>query len=144
MHHDRLNEWTNYIQTKGRTANKVLPKAGLTCYYDSSVLNQTLVFQLNFSAKIPAFGNTQSVREYAEIAWLSLHSWCPAVGHGNRPADRYTAFIVCFLWPSVDFEAEWPVAAAEACFVSCSLPGSIVSGSARNDCPTILQPSLGF
>ncbi len=61
MRHDRLNEWKNYKQTKGRTANKVLPKAGLTCYYDSSVLNQTLVFQLNFSAKIPAFGNTQTV-----------------------------------------------------------------------------------
>ena len=73
-----------------------------------------------------------------------MHSWCPAVGHGNRPADRYTAFIVCFPEPSFDPAAEWPVVAAEACFVSCGLPGSDVPGSARNDCPTILQPSLGF
>ena len=90
------------------------------------------------------FANTRAVREYAEIAWPSLHSWCPAVGHGNRPTDRSNAFIVCFLEPSFDLEAEWPVVAAETYFVTCSLPGSKVSRSARNDCPTILQPSLGF
>ena len=36
-----------------RTANKVLLKAGVTRFYDTFVHNQTLVFQLNFSAKNP-------------------------------------------------------------------------------------------
>lgn len=36
-----------------RTANKVLPKAGVTCFYDTFVLNRTLVFQINSSAETP-------------------------------------------------------------------------------------------
>jgi len=38
---------------KARTANKVLPKAGVTGFYDTFVLNQTLVFQINSSAETP-------------------------------------------------------------------------------------------
>jgi hypothetical protein len=38
---------------EARTGNKVLPKAGVTFYYDSSVLNQTLVFQINSSSETP-------------------------------------------------------------------------------------------
>lgn len=34
-------------------ANKVLPKAGLTCFYDTFVLNRTLAFQINSSAEMP-------------------------------------------------------------------------------------------
>jgi hypothetical protein len=33
--------------------NKVLPKAGLTCFYGTFVLRQTAVLLLNFCAKIP-------------------------------------------------------------------------------------------
>jgi len=46
---------------RATAANKVLPKAGLTCHYDSFVLNQTLVLQMTFVLNIPAFGNTQTV-----------------------------------------------------------------------------------
>ena len=38
---------------ESRTANKVLPKAGVTGFYDTFVLNRTLVFQLNGSAETP-------------------------------------------------------------------------------------------
>jgi hypothetical protein len=36
-----------------RTANKVLPKAGVKCFYDTFVLHRTLVFQINSSAEMP-------------------------------------------------------------------------------------------
>jgi hypothetical protein len=36
-----------------RTANKVLPKAGVTNFYDTFVLKQTFVFQMNRSAETP-------------------------------------------------------------------------------------------
>jgi len=39
--------------TEARTANKVLPKAGVTNFYDTFVLNRTLVFQINSSAETP-------------------------------------------------------------------------------------------
>ncbi len=38
---------------KGAAGNKVLPKAGVTGFYDTFVLNRTLVFQMNGSAKTP-------------------------------------------------------------------------------------------
>lgn len=34
-------------------ANKVLPKAGVSNFYDTFVLNQTLVFQVNGNAETP-------------------------------------------------------------------------------------------
>ena len=39
--------------TEARTANKVLPKAGVTGFYDTFVLNRTLVFPINSSAETP-------------------------------------------------------------------------------------------
>ena len=49
-----LNRQCNFTRTtEARTANKVLPKAGVTCYYDTFVLNRTLVFQINSSAETP-------------------------------------------------------------------------------------------
>jgi hypothetical protein len=39
--------------TEARTANKVLPKAGVTGFYDTFVLNRTIVFQINSSAETP-------------------------------------------------------------------------------------------
>jgi len=36
-----------------RAAHKVLPKAGVTCFYNTFVLNPTLVFQINCSAETP-------------------------------------------------------------------------------------------
>ena len=34
-------------------ANKVLPKAGVSCFYDTFVLNRALVFQIIGSAEMP-------------------------------------------------------------------------------------------
>lgn len=39
--------------TEITTHNKVLPKAGVTCFYDTFMLNRTLVFQINSSAEKP-------------------------------------------------------------------------------------------
>ena len=36
-----------------RTANKVLPQWGLTCFYETFVLKQTVVLLLNICAKNP-------------------------------------------------------------------------------------------
>jgi len=44
-----------------RTHNKVLPKAGVTSFYDSFALNPTLVLKSTVVLKRPAFGNTQNV-----------------------------------------------------------------------------------
>ena len=41
--------------------NKVLPKAGLNGFDWAFVQGSTFVLRLNFSAKNPAFGNTQNV-----------------------------------------------------------------------------------
>jgi hypothetical protein len=41
--------------TEARTDNKVLPKAEVTSIYDTFVLNRTLVFQINSSAKAPRY-----------------------------------------------------------------------------------------
>ena len=41
------------MKIKQRTANKVLPKAGLTNFYDTFVQGSTFVLRLNFCAKNP-------------------------------------------------------------------------------------------
>lgn len=42
------------IKKKGqRTANKVLPKAGVAGFCDTCMLNRILVFQINSSAETP-------------------------------------------------------------------------------------------
>ncbi|KFC22831.1 hypothetical protein IO90_04500 [Chryseobacterium sp. FH1] len=46
---------------KQRTANKVLPKAGLNGFDWIFVQGSTFVLRLNFCTKIPAFGNTRTV-----------------------------------------------------------------------------------
>jgi hypothetical protein len=43
------NDFTN----KARTANKVLPQWGLTCFYETFVLKQTALLLLSFGAKNP-------------------------------------------------------------------------------------------
>jgi hypothetical protein len=48
-------------ETKARTANKVLPKAGLNGFNWAFVQGSTFVLRLSFCAKNPAFGNTQNV-----------------------------------------------------------------------------------
>ena len=59
-HHDRpMNGQTTYRQ-EGRTANKVLPQWGLTCFYETLVGKQTAVHLLNFGAKNPP------LRQYPE------------------------------------------------------------------------------
>lgn len=41
------------LKDKKAAGNKVLPIAGVTCFYESSVLNQAFVFQINSSAETP-------------------------------------------------------------------------------------------
>lgn len=46
---DTKKLWTD----RRATDNKGLPKAGVTSFYDTLVLNRTLVFQINGSAEMP-------------------------------------------------------------------------------------------
>jgi len=46
---------------KRAAGNKVLPKAGLNSFDWAFVQGSTAVIRLNFCAKNPAFGNTQTV-----------------------------------------------------------------------------------
>ena len=57
---DKINEQTAK-RKEGRTANKVLPKAGRNDFDSTFVQDSTAVILLNFCAKIPAFGNTRNV-----------------------------------------------------------------------------------
>ncbi len=65
--------WTgqpvNLPTEEARTANKVLPKAGVKCFYDTFVLNRTLVFQINSSAETPR------LRQYPNryLQWQMQH-----------------------------------------------------------------------
>lgn len=47
----RHDNWT--IEKEAQAHNKGLPKAGVTSFYDTFVLNRTLVFQMNGSAEMP-------------------------------------------------------------------------------------------
>ena len=49
---DQMNGQSTYRQ-EGRTANKVLPQWGLTCFYETFVGKRTVVHLLNFCAKNP-------------------------------------------------------------------------------------------
>jgi hypothetical protein len=40
-------------KNEARTDNKVLPKAGVTSFHDTFVLNRTLGFQINSSTETP-------------------------------------------------------------------------------------------
>jgi hypothetical protein len=58
-----LNDLTGQGQRRA-SANKVLPKAGVTGFYDTLMLNQTSVFQFNCSAETPRlrqYPNRQTV-----------------------------------------------------------------------------------
>ena len=44
---------THFWTERRASGNKVLPKAGVTNFYDTLVLNRTLVFQMNGSAETP-------------------------------------------------------------------------------------------
>ena len=45
------DNWTT--EKEAHAHNKGLPKAGVTSFYDSFVLNRTLIFQINGSAEMP-------------------------------------------------------------------------------------------
>ena len=47
--------------SKSTTPNSTYPKDGVSCSKDSFVVNQTLVFQIKFSAENPAFAKRQNV-----------------------------------------------------------------------------------
>jgi len=68
----------NFMQTQNHIAsfrkcgdadNKVLPKAGLTNFYDTFVLNQSLVFQINNSAETPRLRQYPS--RYQQAYWTT-------------------------------------------------------------------------
>jgi hypothetical protein len=42
-----------YRQTESRTANSRFAKAGVSCFYDSEVLNSSFVHLMKFSAENP-------------------------------------------------------------------------------------------
>ena len=48
-----MNKQNHYTDDRRAAGNKVLPKAGVTCFYDTFMLNRTLVFQINISAETP-------------------------------------------------------------------------------------------
>ena len=52
-HYDMSTERQQDDRREARTGNKVLPKAGVTHFYDTFVHNRTLVFQINSSAETP-------------------------------------------------------------------------------------------
>ncbi len=52
LRHEQMSGQTTYEQ-KGRTANKVLPKAGLNGFDWAFVQGSTFVLRLNFCAKNP-------------------------------------------------------------------------------------------
>ncbi|MBV6480054.1 MAG: hypothetical protein HGGPFJEG_02868 [Ignavibacteria bacterium] len=56
---DQMKGQATYRQ-EGRTANKVLPKAGVTNFYETFVLYSTLVFQINSSAEMPRLRQYQN------------------------------------------------------------------------------------
>jgi hypothetical protein len=41
------------MKNKHRTANSRFAKAGVSCFYDSEVLNSNFILLINFSAKNP-------------------------------------------------------------------------------------------
>ena len=59
-----------------RTANKVLPKAGVMCYYDSLVLTQTLVCQIPSSADMPRLRQYPNVMGNGNLHFVLLSYIC--------------------------------------------------------------------
>ena len=67
---------TTHLRTDSRAAhNKGLPKAGVTNFYDTFVLNQTLVFQLNGSAEIPRLRQAPNRYLQTKIAGVTIKSF---------------------------------------------------------------------
>jgi len=59
---------TSNLRTDIRASgNKVLPKAGVKCFYDTFVLNRKLVFQMNSSAEMPRL--RQYPKRYRSFYW---------------------------------------------------------------------------
>jgi len=50
-HKDTTMDRQTTIEKEGRTHNSTYPKGGVSCYKDSFVVNQTLVFQIKFCGK---------------------------------------------------------------------------------------------
>jgi hypothetical protein len=48
-------------EKEARTANSRFAKAGVSCFYDSEVLNSSFVHLMKFSAENPAFAKRQNV-----------------------------------------------------------------------------------
>jgi hypothetical protein len=48
-----------------RSAYYGLAKSGVSCFYDSDVLNQTFAFRMNFNAKNQPFAKLQNVMRHA-------------------------------------------------------------------------------
>ena len=56
---------TGGFPVKHRTHNSRFAKAGVSCFYDSEVLNSSFVHLRSLVLKIPAFAKRQNVVRYA-------------------------------------------------------------------------------
>jgi hypothetical protein len=69
-------QWTdnNTTEKERHPLTAVLPQWGLKCFYDSLVLNRSIVLQLNFSAKNPPL--RQAEKRYVQFAidFLKAHT----------------------------------------------------------------------
>ena len=78
---------------KTPATNKVLPKAGLNGFDWTFVQGSTFVLRLNFCAKTPAFGNTQTVGYMAGrriYVRLFVRYWASVPADEKRRAKEYT------------------------------------------------------
>jgi hypothetical protein len=62
MKNEATNRPTNHGRQGSTGGNSTYPKGGFSCSKDSFVVNGTLVFQIKFCGKSPAFGKLQNVR----------------------------------------------------------------------------------
>jgi hypothetical protein len=53
---------------KNRTANSRFAKAGVSCFYDSEVLNSSFVYLMKFSAKNPRL--RKAAKRYRQVFYL--------------------------------------------------------------------------
>ncbi len=73
------------INQEARTANSRFAKAGVSCFYDSEVLNSSFVHLMKFSAENPRL--RKAAKRYR--IW-SMKFTVPKNGVSNSPSGRLT------------------------------------------------------
>ena len=65
--------WLTKIDEKeSRTHNSRFAKSGVSCFYDSGVMNSSFVHLMKFTAENPAFAKLQTVTSYFKITTMKL------------------------------------------------------------------------